>query len=268
MLWLLVPLYLQASGDLPYVEASFRACNGVGNGGLSLRRIAAMRLLSARFGPTRRPDRATGSGLPPKDGAALPEDMWYCALQGLLYGDSPTARAAVESAAAGRRATRAEAAAFAAEGLLHVNYSDGSSSSGSSSSSSGRRGGEWPWGVHRVWGRATPRSYRECLQVSDREQQAWTLKITFHAVRPNLPARPEARPSWSALLPRVFSKGKPRAVGGSRLPRLGAGRRGGRNDPLRPAADVGARAAARRHGKRKNSSARKLSNASPLALRT
>ena len=89
------------------------------------------------------------------DGTALPEDLWYCALQGLLYGDSPTAREAAVLRAAGRRATRAESAAFAAEVLLHVNQtSDGGASIG-----------EWPWGVHRLWGRAQPRKQRECLQV-------------------------------------------------------------------------------------------------------
>ena len=154
------------------MEASFRACNGVGNGGVSLRRIAAARLLSSRFGPSK--------SIHDLKVPALPEDLWYCALQGLLYGESPTARAAAGIAGAGRRATRAEAGAFAAEALLHINRTDddsvGSHSSHSSSPES-LASGEWPLTSHRLWTRVVPHAYRGCLQVLKRklERVLWFL---------------------------------------------------------------------------------------------
>ena len=133
-----------------------------------MRRIAAARLLSARFGPSK--------SVHDLKVAALPEDLWYCALQGLLYDQSPTARAAAAAAhvaVAGRRATRAEAAAFAAEAVLHVNRTDDDSIGSnrnrnrSSSGSSGvaLTGGEWPLTAHRLWTRVVPHAFRGCLQV-------------------------------------------------------------------------------------------------------
>ena len=141
-----------AEGELAALEASMRSCNGVGNGGFSLRRIAAMQLLSARFGPSIPLHTYIDKrGIPASEGLQ-PEDKWYCALLGLLYNETgQTGAAARQIRGRGRRATRREASFFAAEETFNMNTAKGTGAN------------TYPLGIHKIWTRWRPGKLRSCV---------------------------------------------------------------------------------------------------------
>ena len=67
------------------LAASIARCNGVGNGGLSLRRVDAMRAVSSLFGPA---ETIEGGGRGGRDSGIFAEDLWWCSMLGMLHDAS------------------------------------------------------------------------------------------------------------------------------------------------------------------------------------
>ena len=137
-------------------DAVLRGCRGIGNGGLSLRRVATMVATSKAFGPV-----------------TSPEDLFFCALSHLFPGgafagvsyqhqhqqeDSIESGGLVASQQTSRReVSRREASRFSFEELLIVERNDGASS--------WRVLGGFPFGQHKSWSRL-PHATRRCVPNS------------------------------------------------------------------------------------------------------
>ena len=138
-------------------DAVLRGCRGIGNGGLSLRRVATMVATSKAFGPV-----------------TSPEDIFFCALSHLFPGgafagvsyqhqqqqqeDSIKSGGVMTSQQISRReVSRREASRFSFEELLIIERNDGASS--------WRLLGGFPFGQHKSWSRL-PHATRRCIPNS------------------------------------------------------------------------------------------------------